>query len=73
MTCIIPQSFIDQVILETDRVLETLKRQDAQCDSESIEKLALYMFDKRGMIDDTEHRQALSVMVALLLLRISNA
>lgn len=73
MTCIIPQSFIDQLILETDRILETLKTAGAQCNSEEIESLALYMFDKRGMIDDTEHRQALSVMVALLLLRISNA
>lgn len=73
MTRIIPQSVIDQVILETDEILETLKRQAIQCDSGSIEALTLYMFDKRGMIDDTEHRQALSIMVALLLLRISNA
>lgn len=73
MTRIIPQSFIDQITLETDEVLGTLKMAKAQCDSKQVEALALHMFDKRGMISDLEHRQMLSVMVALLMLRISNA
>lgn len=72
MTRIIPQSFIDQVMLETDTILGTLKVNGLQCNSEEIESIALSMFDKRGMIDDIEHRRVLAVMVAILMLRISN-
>lgn len=67
----IPQSFIDDVQLQTDEIIQTVK--DRGPDGISTEELALIMFDKRGMISDLEQRQALAVMVAILLKRVSNA
>jgi endonuclease III-like uncharacterized protein len=70
MNQIIPQPFIDTVQLELDELLQSVK--DRGIGNISVEQLALFLFDKKDLISDTEHRQILTVMVAILLKRVSS-
>lgn len=68
---IIPQEFIDSVQLQLDEVLQTLKDLGEQ--GPTVERLAVYLYDKKGLITDAEHRQILTIMVAILAKRVTNA
>lgn len=59
---VIPQSFIEMGRLEVDALVALLKAGPVPL---TTEMLALTLFDKKDLTDQ-EHRQVLSVMVAIL-------
>ena len=59
---VIPQSFIEMGRLEVDALVALLKAGPVPLTTEA---LALTLFDKKDLTDQ-EHRQVLSVMVAIL-------
>lgn len=62
MTDVIPEDFIELTRSEVDGIIADLSAREPL----TTEQIALILFEKRSL-SDVEHRQALSVMCAILL------